>query len=215
MEQLIFEKNSIYYETYLDGGGSVFGVNAMESIKPHLKPGKVLEMFSGPAFMGFYLKFNGLANELYLSDINIENEECIDTTIRKNNLQNVKFIHSDIFDSFTEDIVFDTIVCNPPHFKTPRPWGYKERFEKLISLDEDMHIHKKFFKDVKRFMHTETKLVLIEHPHGVTIDDIKNLIGNEFIIDYTETSRYNWIRDIEYRTIILKLKNMEVNNEVY
>ena len=72
-----------------------------------------------------------------------------------------------------------------------------------------------FFKDVKKFMHNETKLVLIEHPHGVTIDDIKDIIKDEFIIDYTETSKYGWIRDIEYRTIILKIKNMEVNNEVY
>jgi len=215
MEQLILEKNSIYYETYLDGGGSIFGINAMKSITPHLKKGKVLEMFSGPAFIGFYLKFNGLADELYLSDINIENEECINKTIKENDLKNVKFIHSDIFDSFDENIIFDTIVCNPPHFKTPRPWGYVERFEKLISLDEDMHIHKKFFKDVKKFMHNETKLILIEHPDGITIDDIRNIMGDEFTIDYTETDKYGWIRDIEYRTIILKIKNMEVNNEVY
>lgn len=214
MEILNVNNNHIYYETELDGGGSIFGINAMESIKSKLPNGKVLEMFSGPAFMGFYLKFNGIADELYLSDINIENQKCIDTTIRKNNLQNVKFIHSDIFDSFTEYIKFDTIICNPPHFKTPRPWGYKERFEKIISLDEDMHIHKKFLKDVKNYMHENTRLVLIEHPHGVTLDDIKELIGNSFYVEYTETSRYGWIRNIEYRTIILKLKNTEVNYEV-
>jgi len=214
MEILNVYNNPIYYETELDGGGSIFGINAMESIQSKLSIGKVLEMFSGPAFMGFYLKFNGIAEELYLSDINLENEKCIDKTIKENNLKNVKFIHSDIFDSFDEKIKFDTIVCNPPHFKTPRPWGYKEKFEKIISLDEDMHIHKKFLKDVKNYMHENTKLVLIEHPHGITLDDIKELIGNSFYVEYTETSRYGWIRNIEYRTIILKLKNTEVNYEV-
>ena len=214
MEILNVDNNPIYYETELDGGGSIFGINAMESIQSKLSIGKVLEMFSGPAFMGFYLKFNGIAEELYLSDINLENEKCIDKTIKENNLKNVKFIHSDIFDSFDEKIKFDTIVCNPPHFKTPRPWGYKEKFEKIISLDEDMHIHKKFLKDVKNYMHENTKLVLIEHPHGITLDDIKELIGNSFYVEYTETSRYGWIRNIEYRTIILKLKNTEVNYEV-
>ena len=214
MEILNINNNSIYYETELDGGGSIFGVNAMESIKSKLSIGKVLEMFSGPAFMGFYLKFNGIADELYLSDINLENEKCIDKTIKENNLKNVKFIHSDIFDSFDEKIKFDTIVCNPPHFKTPRPWGYKGRFEKIISLDEDMHIHKKFLKDVKNYMHNETKLVLIEHPDGITLKDITDLIENSFCIDYTESNTYGWIRNIEYTTIILKLKNTEVNNEV-
>jgi methylase of polypeptide subunit release factors len=214
MQKLNLNKNFVYYETYLDGGGSIFGIEAMNSIQKHLKPGKVLEMFSGPAFMGFYLKFNELAETLYLSDINLENEACINKTIKENNLKNVKFIHSDIFDSFDKNIIFDTIICNPPHFKTPRPWGYKEKFEKLISLDEDMHIHKKFFKDVKQFMHNDTKIVLIEHPNGVTIDDIQSIIADDFIIDYTESNRYGWIRDIQYRTIILKLKNMEVNNEV-
>lgn len=208
MKQFKLEKGTVFYEEHLDAGGTTFAVNCLKnpSVNQHIKRGKILEMCSGPGFMGFYLNFEGYADELYLSDINLENELYIKETINQNSLTNTKFINSNVFDSFNDDIIFDTILINPPHYSTPRPGGYKDEYEKLISLDLDMNIHKNFFTQVKKFMNDDSRIVLVENAGGISADDIINLTKNDFDIEIGEYNRYGWIRDSRFYTVILRLK---------
>jgi hypothetical protein len=143
------ENTSVYYHKELDGGGTTFGVQALrgEEVQKRIVRGNILELCSGPGFMGAYLNDIGLADALYLSDVNIENEECIDRTIERNGLTNVEFIQSSVFERIPTDLKFDTIISNPPHFATNRENGYRSNHERLISLDEDMKIHKSIFED--------------------------------------------------------------------
>lgn len=201
------DKTSVYYYKELDGGGTTFGVNALrgEEVQRRIAKGKILEMCSGPGFMGAYLNENGFATHLYLSDINVENRECIETTIRSNGLTNVEFILSDGFDGIPKNLKFDTIVSNPPHFATNRPNGYRSKHEKLISLDADMRIHRALFESADKFLNPNGKIVLVENATGISEKDIRTMVDGKWGVEYVEYSSYGWEGESTFYTIILYL----------
>jgi hypothetical protein len=203
----INESLQVLYYKNLDGGGTTFGVNALKKVEvqKYIKSGNILEICSGPGFMGFYLKGNGFADNLYLSDINESNKECIDATNSFNNLSNVEFIKSDCFENIPKDLKFDTIVSNPPHFKTERPGGYRSEDEMRISLDSDMKIHKSILENAKNYMHNDSRLILVENCNGVTETDIRKMIDGVYGVDYVEYDSYNFIGKSTFYTIVLYL----------
>jgi methylase of polypeptide subunit release factors len=163
-----------------------------------------LEICSGPGFIGYTLLKYNKANRLVLSDINPEVRDGIETTNRFNNLK-VEFIQSDCFDSMEDSNKFDTIVSNPPHFKTERPNGYRSSEEKLISLDYDMQFHKKFFESAHRYLNPNGKIVLIENCDGVTEEDIRVLSNQHFSVESVDYNSYGWEGKSTFYTIILRL----------
>ena len=198
---------SVFYEKRFDGGGTTFGFNAItksDIINKIQDQGNVLEICSGPGFIGYTLLKYNKANRLVLSDINAEVRDGIETTNRFNNLK-VEFIQSDCFDSMEDSNKFDTIVSNPPHFKTERPNGYRSNEEKLISLDYDMQFHKKFFESVHKFLNPNGKIVLIENCDGVTEEDIRMLSNQHFSVESVNYDSYGWEGKSTFYTIILKL----------
>ena len=198
---------SVFYEKRFDGGGTTFGFNAVtksDIINKIQDQGDVLEICSGPGFIGYTLLKYNKANRLVLSDINPEVRDGIETTNRFNNLK-VEFIQSDCFDSMEGSNKFDTIVSNPPHFKTERPNGYRSSEEKLISLDYDMQFHKKFFESAHKFLNPNGKVVLIENCDGVTEEDIRVLSNQHFSVESVDYDSYGWEGKSTFYTIILKL----------
>jgi len=198
---------SVFYEKRFDGGGTTFGFNAVtksDIINKIQDQGDVLEICSGPGFIGYTLLKYNKANRLVLSDINSEVRDGIETTNRFNNLK-VEFIQSDCFDSMEDSNKFDTIVSNPPHFKTERPNGYRSSEEKLISLDYDMQFHKKFFESAHKFLNPNGKVVLIENCDGVTEEDIRELSNRHFSVESVDYDSYGWEGKSTFYTIILKL----------
>ena len=206
METINIDNRVIFYDKHLDGGGSTFGINALKSknVKKHIK-GNALEMCSGPGFMGYFSLIKNYISNITFSDINQENQKCIDKTSNFNTFNNVKFIESNVFDAFRDNDIFDTIISNPPHFKTPRPNGYRSEHEKLISLDENMEFHKKFFRDVKKFINKYSSIVLVENCDGVTADDIIEITKDDFRVELIEYDKYGWEGESTFYTIILYL----------
>ena len=204
---MIFETNNIKisYEPHLDGGGTTFGINALnsENVKKFIKRGKILEMCSGPGFMGFHLLSKGYCDELYLVDINRENLKHINETRRLNDINNVKFIHSNGFGKIKKGDEVDTIISNPPHFKTLRSEGYRFDNEKLLSLDEDMNFHKEFFKNVRKHLSKDGVIILVENCDGVTEEDIKEIVKDDFKVEYVEYDDYGWKGKSKFYTIVL------------
>ena len=198
---------SVFYEKRFDGGGTTFGFNAITKsniVDKIQDQGDVLEICSGPGFIGYTLLKYNKANRLVLSDINPEVRDGIEITNRFNNLK-VEFIQSDCFDSMEKSNKFDTIVSNPPHFKTERPNGYRSSEEKLISLDYDMQFHKKFFESAHKFLNPNGKVVLIENCDGVTEEDIRVLSNQHFSVELVDYDSYGWEGKSTFYTIILKL----------
>jgi SAM-dependent methyltransferase len=198
----------VFYDKKFDGGGTTFGYNAitrpdiLERIK---NSGNVLEICSGPGFIGYTLFKRDKANKLVLSDVNKEVVPFIQKTNQYNKLSNVQFIESDCFDSISTDYKFDTIVSNPPHFKTERPGGYRSDEEKLISLDLNMGFHKKFFEQAPNYLNPGGKVILIENCEGVTEDDIRMLSHSKFGIETVDYNSYGWEGKSTFYTIILYL----------
>ena len=208
MNEFITDNGTVCYIEHLDGGGTTFGVNCLKDplVNKHIKKGNILEICSGPGFMGFYLNFQGYADTLTLSDINIENRKYIEATIEKNNLTNTTFIPSEGFNSFLLGTKFDTIVSNPPHFATPRPGGYVDSYQELISLDQDMNFHKNFFDVVGDYLAEDGRIILVENAGGISADDIVNICGDRFSVEVGPYDRYGWINDSLFYTVIIKKK---------
>lgn len=208
MEEFKLGEWVIFYDQKFDGGGTTFGCNAISKPNVYNKikdNGNVLEMCSGPGFMGFNLLKTGKAKNLILSDINLEVSHCIHKTCHFNCIGDTKFIDSDCFDSIPKTYKFDTIVSNPPHFKTERPGGYRSDNEKLISLDLDMKFHKKFFEQADKYLNKGGKIVLVENCDGVTEDDIRSMTDGKWGVEYVEYDDYGWEGKSTFYTIILYL----------
>jgi methylase of polypeptide subunit release factors len=206
METFNINNLSVFYEKRFDGGGTTFGFNAItkSDILDKIKEsGNVLEICSGPGFIGYTLLKNNKTSRLVLSDINSDVFSGIQKTNQFNNLENVEFIKSDCFDSIEDSNKFDTIVSNPPHFKTERPDGYRSSEEKLISLDFDMQFHKKFFESAHTYLKPKGKIVLIENCDGVTEEDIRILSQEHFTVEMVDYSSYGWEGKSTFYTIIL------------
>jgi tRNA1(Val) A37 N6-methylase TrmN6 len=209
MKQIFIDGNPIYFEDHLNGGGNTFGIDSFknELVFPFINKGKILEMCSGPGFIGFYLNFIGLADELVLIDINDENKECINETIKYNQLTNTKFIHSDVFDSFNEDVVFDTIVSNPPWYSKPSDTFDYVNNEFLKAIDMDWRFHTKFFQSVEKYINKNTKIVFIENYYGMSLIQLQKLIkGTNLQIEEIISTNGGPSKNHSFYTIILKLK---------
>lgn len=209
METFDIDDLKVFYEKRFDGGGTTFGFNAITKpiISDYIQEfSDVLEMCSGPGFIGYTLLKKKKANRLVLSDINIDLYPSIQETNESNKLQNVEFILSDCFDAISEENKFDVIVSNPPHFKTLRPDGYRSREEKLISLDFDMEFHKKLFDSAHKFLNPNGKIILIENCDGVTEEDIRVLSKEYFTVEIVDYDSYGWQGKSTFYTIVLTIK---------
>lgn len=208
MKEFITDNGVVCYVEHLDGGGTTFGVNCLKDplVNKHIKKGNILEICSGPGFMGFYLNFQGYADTLTLADINFENKPYIESTIEKNGLTNTKFILSEGFNSFDKSLKFDTIVSNPPHFATPRPGGYVDSYQELISLDQDMNFHRKFFDSVGDFLSDDGRIILVENAGGIKADDIIEICGDRYNVEVGPYNRYGWVNDSLFYTVIITKK---------
>lgn len=209
METFDIDDLKVFYEKRFDGGGTTFGFNAITKpiISDYIQEfSDVLEMCSGPGFIGYTLLKKKNVNKLVLSDINIDLYPSIQETNEFNKLQNVEFILSDCFDTIGEGNQFDVIVSNPPHFKTIRPDGYRSREEKLISLDFDMEFHKKLFDSAHKFLKPNGKIILIENCDGVTEADIRMLSDEYFTVETVDYDSYGWQGKSTFYTIVLTIK---------
>jgi 16S rRNA G1207 methylase RsmC len=161
-------------------------------------------MCAGQGFMGFYLNFKGFTDELVLVDINDENVLSIEKTISYNKLTNTKFIQSDGFNNL-ENILFDTIVINPPHYASPRNGGYPTIEEELISLDEDMYLHQDFFENASKYLKKDGVIILIGNMGGIKPDEVKNVAGDGYNIKLIACERFGWIRDSRFYVLEIKI----------
>ncbi len=207
--ELLLEGGRVFYEEKYDGGGTTFGINSLKhtNVKNQIKKGTILEMCSGPGFMGFYLNFKGYTDELYLSDINDDVKSGIEKTIEYNNLTNTKFINSNGFTNISKDLKFDTIIINPPHFSSPRIGGYDSLENELMSLDNNMEFHKKFIDEAKYYLKQNGIILLIGNMGGISPTDIETLGILDYTFELLACERFGWIRDSKF--YVLKIKKRD------
>tara|TARA_Y100000741_G_scaffold358864_1_gene338667 strand:- start:4413 stop:5030 length:618 start_codon:yes stop_codon:yes gene_type:complete len=161
---------NIYYDGPLDGGGRIW----IDYIKHYDFPkfNSIMEMCSGPGFMGFFLGMKYGVQDIHLVDIHPPCLESIQETNKHNNLD-AKFYLSDTFDNYDGPKV-DFICANPPHLKS-MPENYFEDYDSRILVDKDWYFHKKFFKDIYKYLKVGGHLLLLENKNSFNYDLIYSM----------------------------------------
>ena len=172
---------NIYYDGSLDGGGRLW----IDYIKHYDFPkfNSIMEMCSGPGFMGFFLGMKYGVQDIHLIDIHPPCLPSIQETNKQNNL-NAKFYLSDTYDNYDGPMV-DFICSNPPHLvEKPETLRQYTDYDPRIWVDKDWHFHKKFFKDLHKYLKVGGHLLLMEN---------KFAFGNEMI--YSMCNRLEHIKE--------------------
>ena len=155
---------TINYLPELDGGGMTFGRQYLEVIANKLgHVGHVFEYCAGPGFIGFALLAHGLCDRLTLADVNPAAVECCRKTIRDSGLEDrVSVYLSDCLDDIPADERWDLVVSNPPHW----PGTETEYRDNLRLIDPDFMVHRKFYRDVLKFLAPDGSIIFQENGHA-------------------------------------------------
>lgn len=158
---------SVYYRSETNGGGLTFGREYVDQCQK-LFPGRVFqrcfEWCSGAGFIGFSLMDFGICQNLFFTDVYRPAIECIETTIDNNpNLKDkVKGRVCGMIQSIPEQLKFDLVVSNPPHFNN----GPIDFHGNRINVDHDWAVHKEFFLNISRYLAPGAEILLQENQCG-------------------------------------------------
>lgn len=179
----------VVYKPNLHGGGIRFGQQFIPAVRERFgHVGRVFEFCAGPGFIGFSLLANGLCDKLTLADINPEAVNVCKETIQKNNLWDKATVYlSDVLDNIPETEKWDLVVGNPPHVFCKSEEEYKKD---IILYDPNFNIHKKFYRDIRKFLKPSGSVLLQEHAESTSVNDFKNMIeenGLKIVDVFTHT----------------------------
>lgn len=171
----------VFYKIELDGGGTTFGQDYLPVLKDRY-PGRVFnrayEWCSGPGFIGFSLLSHGICRTLCLSDLYDPSITAAEVTINfePNQCQDLvtAYLCKDL-GLIPEYEQFDLVVANPPHFNDVTMNDYTGI---RISKDINWTAHRNFFNNIKRHLTKDGIILLQEHIHGATVDDLADMISS-------------------------------------
>lgn len=210
-----YNQIAVSYLPELDGGGMTFGQQYLGVIREKLgRVGHVFEFCAGPGFIGFSLLANGLCDRLTLADVNPKAIDAVKHTIRENHLEDrVSVYQSDCLDQIPATEKWDLIVSNPPHWD-----GTDDEYKASIRLvDPGWVIHKRFYRDVQKFMNPGASIIFQESAHATKADDFAPMIkenGLDLVDVFAVTSvaanrkrgAPSWlskkVRDLAHRTML-------------
>ena len=164
----------IHYTNETNGGGDNFMPEYVKVIKEwYGKVDSVLEWCSGPGFIGYGILAAGLCNSVAFSEIYSPAIDMCRHTASVNNLD-VKIYTNENLDDVQDK--FDLIVGNPPHWckeeyavqalqslNSSHPLNSRV---KQVLIDEDWNTHKSFYKNMKRMLKQDGKILLQENATG-------------------------------------------------
>lgn len=175
MRDIVRYKNiTVSYMPHLDGGGKGFGQEYIRVVKEKIgKVNHIFEYCSGPAFIGFSLMAHDLCDRLTLADINPDAVRVCNDTIKNNNLQaKVSCYLSDCLDNIPETEKWDLVVGNPPHW----PSSEEKYHEDITKYDPCLIIHKKFYRDIRKFLKPNGAILLQENGRATSDKDFAQMI---------------------------------------
>lgn len=151
----------VVWDRKLDGGGRGYGQNFVPVVRSMFgKVGRVYEFCAGPGFIGFSLLAHGLCESLCLSDLNPEAVAALTETVKRNGLEDrVSVYLSDGLQDIPRSEKWDLVVSNPPHFAA-------EAQSDILRDDPGWEIHRRFFREVSRFLLPSSNILLQENYTG-------------------------------------------------
>lgn len=159
----------VIYEPAVDGGGMRSAPPLIAFIQKRFgknrRFGTVFEWCAGPGFIGFGLLAEDMCDSLCLADLNPKAIECVNKTVRANNLQGrVRAYVSDNMRSVPEHERFDLVVGNPPSFCALNPAHpfYVHLDGNMLSHDPDWRIRSDFYRQITPFLNPKAQVVVLE-----------------------------------------------------
>lgn len=177
MKDVRYNGITVSYLPHLDGGGMGFGQEYLRVVREKIgKVNHIFEYCAGPGFIGFSLLAHNLCERLTLADINPDVVTVCKETINKNNLQaKVSVYLSDCLDGIPESEKWDLVVGNPPHW----PSSTDKYHEDITKFDPDLIIHKKFYRDIHKFLKPTGSVLIQENGRATCHEDFIQMIeGN-------------------------------------
>ena len=157
----------VYYDEYMDGGGTTFGQNFPKIIK-HLYSNRVfencLEWCSGPSFIGFRLLADGICNNLTLMDTYKPSLLAAEKTIKHmpdRFAGAVSIFHNDNVSNLSG--VYDLIVSDPPWYASLQ---FDDPNTNRLGVDYEWKIHENFFRNIKKNLAPDGVILLQEDRMG-------------------------------------------------
>ena len=175
MRYIRYNNIEVAYKANLHGGGIRFGQQFIPVVRGKFgHVGHVFEFCAGPGFIGFSLLANNLCDRLTMADVNPEAVKVLNETIKKNGLESRVAVYlSDCLDSIPETEKWDLVVGNPPHVFCATEDEYKKN---IILFDPNFNIHRRFYRDIRKFLKPAGSILLQEHTESTNIGDFKNMI---------------------------------------
>ena len=197
-KNLLFgKKYPIYYTEGLNCGGIIWNGWMKDYSFP--KVNSIMEMCSGPGFMGYYLKHKYNIPKLILVDIYEPLKEYIDRTNKENEWEDeVTFYLSDGFKQYDGPKV-DMIVSNPPHYVYEKDFlslkTIQPRVDERKFYDKDFSFHKDFLQGIDDVLNKDGYLILYENKTQIPPELIMKTNPRLELIDYMEhiESRYTGV----------------------
>lgn len=187
-------KFQVYYDSWMEGGGTWFGQDYLEVIKqryPDRKFNRCYEWCSGPGFIGFNLLDNDICKSLCLSD---KFEPAIvrcDQTIKEANLTNCANAYCcEKVSKLPEYEKFDLVVANPPHYlECPGDDNYQR-----IAVDQNWQAHREFYQSIRQHLEP-TGIILLQENQAGSLNGVKDfeqfIVGNGLkITGYFTSNRF-------------------------
>jgi len=161
-QTITYNSLEVCYTPEIDGGGS----NKKDYVEylqsTFNKVDRVFEWCAGPGFIGFWLLASNFCESLCLADVNPEAVEACRETVRRNGLADRVCVHlSDCLDGIPDSESWDLVCGNPPHSGTDSifpGWGRTQ-----IYMDQAWSLHRRFYRDVGRFLNTGGNVVILEN----------------------------------------------------
>lgn len=158
---------SVYYDSWMDGGGTWFGQEYVDVIKARY-PNRVFEhcyeWCSGPGYIGFSILGAGLAQQLTVTDC-YESAiyDAVHHTIQRNGLADraAGYVGSSL-SCLPQGLLFDLVVANPPHYlECPGDDNYQR-----IAVDSGWQAHQDFFARIGQHLTPNGVILLQENQAG-------------------------------------------------
>jgi methylase of polypeptide subunit release factors len=189
---------SVYFQGKHDGGGPLF-INHIfgkqEFLDRHKDCKSVLELCSGPGFIGWYLYYHLKMDQAHFLDIHEPVSEDILYTASKNNCQ-YNFYLSDGFKNYTGPKV-DLIVMNPPFYFTEQQFTNHVDYKKLtnddviindrrITLDLNFSLHNNLIENFSKHLTKNGRIVFLEDKNFIPRQMIESRINQEYKVEFDQ-----------------------------
>lgn len=185
----------VYYDSWMDGGGTWFGqeyVNIIQQRYPNRIFDRCYEWCSGPGYIGFNILANKLCQGLTLSDMyESAIHDAVAATVRANRLQDIvsSYVGSSL-SVLPKHEQFDLVVANPPHYlECPGDDNYQR-----IAVDHNWQAHQDFFNHIGQHLTDNGVILLQENQAGSLngVEDFRPFIESNGlkITDYFRSTKY-------------------------